>query len=72
MLLSFNEFMHHTGMSPTDPRAIPEYEIMLRIGTMLPANTPPSVLRRLWRDAFHSAAPEDRHKTYRVHKGAFI
>lgn len=72
MQLTFYDFLHGTGMTPTDPRAISEYEIIHKIGTMLPINTPPSVLRRLWRDAFRSATPEDRRNAYRVRKGAFI
>lgn len=71
MQFTFYDFLHHTGMTPTDQNAIAEYEIMLRIGRMLPASTPPTVLRRLWRDAFSHADPTERRLTHRVHRGAF-
>ena len=72
MQLSYYDFLHYTGLSPNDPCAISEYEIMHRIGLMLPSRTSPSVLRRLWRDAFLNADPIERRMTYRIRKGAFI
>lgn len=70
-MLSFYDFLNHTSMNPADPNAIPEYEIMRRINSLLPVNTPSKVLRRLWRDAFLNADPVDRRLSHRVRKGVF-